>query len=127
MVFELTLTNVISVVALVVAALWALFKLVSVQQERRLNDRFDALTAAMKQTADTQAEVMKGIAASQERNADATAQLERDFLRHQVELARDYVRRDDFVQVIGTINTRFDNFALRIEAAVLNHNGGKKP
>ena len=46
-------------------------------------------------------------------------------LHFQAEVARDYVRRDDFVQVIATINTRIDNFALRIEAAVLNLPGGK--
>jgi hypothetical protein len=116
MVFEVTLGNVIALLVSVVAALWALFKLVSVQQERRINERFDTLTTAMEH-----------VASSQKSNADATAQLEREFLRHQVELARDYVRRDDFVQVIGTINTRFDNFALRIEAAVLNRSGGKQP
>ncbi|MBF9263577.1 hypothetical protein [Paracidovorax cattleyae] len=107
MVFEVTLGNVITIVALVVAALWALFKLVSVQQERRLSDRFDGLGRAM-----------ADVAASQQANATATAQLEREFHRAQVELARDYVRREDFVRELGSIGTRIDNFALRMERAL---------
>lgn len=107
MVFEVTLGNVITLVALVIAAMWALFKLVNVQQERRLNDRFDTLTTAM-----------EAVAKSQERNADATAQLEREFHKHQVDLARDYVRRDDFVRHMGSVETRIDNFALRMERAL---------
>ena len=34
------------------------------------------------------------------------------------------VRRDDFVQAIGSISTRIDNFALRVERALDNRNGG---
>lgn len=116
MVFEVTLTNVITMLALVIAAMWALFKRVSVQQERAMALRFDALTVSMNE-----------VARAQQNDANATAELEREFLKHQVAMARDYVRRDDFVQVIGTINTRFDNFALRVEAAVLNRNAGANP
>jgi len=115
MVFEVTLANAITVVALVIAAMWALFKRMSVQQERRLNDRFDALTDAM-----------KDVAKAQERNADATAELERQFHAHQVELARDYVRRDDFVRHLGSIETRIDNFALRVERALNQLMGGRQ-
>lgn len=114
MVFEVTLGNVITLVALVIAAMWALFKLVNVQQERRLNDRFDALSNAM-----------EAVAKSQERNADATAQLEREFHKHQVDLARDYVRRDDFVRHMGSVETRIDNFALRMERALNQLMGGR--
>ena len=115
MVFEVTLGNVITLGALVVAALWALFKLGSKQQERRLNDRFDTLTRAMEKVAE-----------SQQANANATAQLEREFHKHQVDLARDYVRRDDFVRHMGSIETRIDNFALRVERALNQLMGGRQ-
>ena len=117
MVFEVTLANVITVVALVVAAMWALFKLVSVQQERRLNDRFDTLGKAM-----------QGVAETQARNAEATLVLERAFREHQVEVAREFVRRDDFIRHVGIIETRIDNFALRMERALheISTKGGSK-
>lgn len=107
MVLELTMGNVIALVGLVVAALWALAKLLGVQSERRLDERFDGLQQAM-----------NGIAAVQDRNAEAMRELEREVRRHQVEAARDYVRRDDFVRHIGSIETRIDNFALRMERAL---------
>ena len=40
------------------------------------------------------------------------------------EKPRDYIRRDDFVQAIGGINTRIDNFALRMERALDNNRNG---
>ena len=43
MVFEVTLGNAITLVALAVAAMWAVFKLAGKRQEQRLDDRFDAL------------------------------------------------------------------------------------
>ncbi|CAM3351917.1 hypothetical protein [Paracidovorax anthurii] len=115
MVFEVTLGNVITIVALMVAALWALFKLVSMQQEKRLIDRFDALTKALEK-----------VNTSQQSNADATAKLEREFRQHQVDLAREYVRREDFLRSIGSLETRIDNFALRVERALNQLMGGRQ-
>ncbi len=114
MVFELTLGNVITVAALFVAALWTLVKVINAQQERRLSDRFETLGSSMKQ-----------IAEAQDRNAMATLELEREFRKHLADVARDYVRRDDFVRHVGTIETRIDNFALRMERA-LDQLGAKK-
>jgi len=114
MIFELTLGNVITVAALFIAALWALVKVINIQQDRRLTDRFSAL-----------GETMKTIASAQDKNALATLELEREFRRHQADTAREYVRRDDFVRHIGTIETRIDNFALRMERAL--DNLGAKP
>ena len=114
MIFELTLGNVITVAALFIAALWALVKVISLQQDRHLVERFKSLD-----------ETMKTIAAAQDKNALSTLELEREFRRHQADAAREYVRRDDFVRHIGIIETRIDNFALRMERAL--DNLGAKP
>lgn len=114
MVLELTLGNAITLVALVVAALWAMAKMLGVQAERRLDARFDSL-----------GKTMADIATSQDRNAAAVLELEREFRRHQADAARDFVRRDDFVRHVGVIETRIDNFALRMERA-LEHLGVRK-
>lgn len=113
MIFELTLGNVITVAALFIAALWALVKVISIQQDRHLAERFSALN-----------ETMKTISETQGKNASATLELEREFRKHQAEAAREYVRRDDFVQALGGINTRIDNFALRVERAIDNRTKG---
>lgn len=114
MVLEMTLGNVLTVVALVVAAMWALAKMLGVQQERRLDERFTALGKTMAE-----------IAANQTRNTAAMAELERDFRRHEAYLEREFVRRDDYVRDVGVIVTRIDNFALRMERA-LEHLGVRK-
>ena len=114
MVVELTLGNVITVIALGIAAMWALAKLLGVQQERRLDERFEVL-----------GKTMAGIADNQSRNATAMLELERDFRRHEAYLEREFVRREDFVRDVGVIVTRIDNFALRMERA-LEHLVAKK-
>lgn len=113
MIFELTLGNVITVASLFIAALYALVKVITIQQDRHLADRFKTLGTTMETIAKTQKE-----------NAGATLELEREFRKHQAEAARDYVRRDDFIRHIGIIETRIDNFALRMERALDQINKG---
>ena len=113
MIFELTMTNLISLAGLSFGVLWALLKVIGLQQERRLNEKFSGLNEAIAK-----------VGVDMRREAEAARQLETSFLRFQAELPRDYVRRDDFVQAIGGINTRIDNFALRMERALDNNRRG---
>ncbi|MGP1628331.1 MAG: hypothetical protein ACTS8S_00060 [Giesbergeria sp.] len=114
MVFELTMTNLISLAGLFLGALWALLKVIALQAEKRSNEKFASLQQSIGK-----------VGADMRREADAARQLETSFLRFQAELPRDYVRRDDFVQAIGGINTRIDNFALRMERALDNNRRGE--
>lgn len=107
MVFELTMANLISLAGLFLGALWALLKVIALQAEKRSNEKFSALQQSINK-----------VGTDMRREADAARMLETSFLRFQAELPRDYVRRDDFVQAIGGINTRIDNFALRMERAL---------
>lgn len=114
MIFEFTLTNVIAIVGSFIGAWWGLLKVLGAQSEKRLNERFDALARSM-----------ADVAATQHSNAAATLELEREFRKHQADMAREYLRRDDFVRHVGIIETRIDNFALRMERA-LDQLGGKQ-
>jgi|GEM_PF-594375 len=114
MVFELTMANLISLAGLFLGALWALLKVIALQAEKRSNEKFAALQQSINK-----------VGADMRREADAARMLETSFLRFQAELPRDYVRRDDFVQAIGGINTRIDNFALRMERALDNNRRGE--
>ena len=87
--------------------------MIALQAEKRSNEKFAALQDSI-----------ASVGRDMRREADAARQLETSFLRFQAELPRDYVRRDDFVQAIGSISTRIDNFALRVERALDNRNGG---
>ena len=108
MVFEVTLGNAITLVALAVAAMWAVFKLAGKRQEQRLDDRFDALDKALGR-----------IAEGQNRNAADMARLERDFLQMKAELPLNYVRREDYVQAVATIMAKLDAMSMRFENILL--------
>ena len=112
MVFEVTLGNAITLVALAVAAMWAVFKLAGKRQEQRLDDRFDALDKALGR-----------IAEGQNRNAADMARLERDFLQMKAELPLNYVRREDYVQAVATIMSKLDAISLRFENILLQRGG----
>ena len=112
MVFEVTLGNAITLVALAVAAMWAVFKLAGKRQEQRLDDRFDALDKALGR-----------IAEGQNRNAADMARLERDFLQMKAELPLNYVRREDYVQAVATIMAKLDGISLRFENILLQRGG----
>lgn len=109
--FTLTLGHIITLVTTLASvyfgALYALLKLLAAQQERRQAERFGRLD-----------QTLLGVSSDLRKEADATRALETKFLQHQAELARDYVRRDDFIRAIGTVEARIDNFALRMERAL---------
>ena len=109
---ELNMANLIAIAVAFVGALWALLKLFAVQHEKALEARFKTLI-----------ENMGGIKASQMREQETTQRLERELLQFKAELPRDYVRREDFIRAVGTIETKIDNMALRVERAVLSKGG----
>lgn len=113
MTFELTMANVITLFALFFTVLAALLKAIAWQAEKRSNEKFSALQASI----DALAKVAR-------EDAALVRQLETRIYQLQAELPRDYVRRDDFVQVLGQINTRIDNFALRVETAIFKSSQG---
>lgn len=115
MTFELTMTNVIALVTFQAGVLWTVLKVIATQAQRRSDEKFEGLFKSLE-------DLTKAVS----KDSEQIHQLEISMLRNQAELARDYVRRDDFVQVIGTMNTRFDNFALRVEAVVRNNQGGNQ-
>lgn len=75
------------------------------QFEKRLDSRFETLEEAIK----------KG-------NQDVL-RLERELVQHQLEVANNYIRRDDFVRVQATIETKIDGLAIKIENAMLKRKG----
>lgn len=107
MTIEITLGNAIAICAMFVAALFALVKIIGAQQEKRLAEKFDALGAQL-----------KSLGAEIRKEAEATRALEQAFHKSQLDLALNYVRRDDFLQALGGLNTRLDNFALRVERSM---------
>lgn len=109
---ELNIANLIAIAVAFVGALWALLKVFALQHEKALEVRFKTMN-----------EGLGGIKNSQLREQETTQRLERELLQFKAELPRDYVRREDFIRAVGTIETKIDNMALRVERAVLSKGG----
>lgn len=108
----LNLGHLITLGLFFMGALFGLVKWLAAQQEKTLAEKFNAINSTM-----------SAVAADQRKEAEASHALKVEFLNWKAELPRDYVRRDDFVRAVGTIEARIDNFALRVERALTQ--GGK--
>lgn len=107
MTVELNFGNVLALGSAFVLALWALVKVISRQQESALEQRFKSLNESIQGVSDNVGEERK-----------STQRLERELMQLRAELPRDYVRRDDYIRALGTIEAKIDNMALRVERAV---------
>lgn len=97
------------------------------QMQQHLDARFEAQEKVRFDNHNQNQKRLDGIEAASREDSTQWQRIEREFLRFQAELPRDYIRRDDFVQAIGSINTRIDNFALRMERALDNNRTGGGP
>lgn len=113
MTFELNFGNLLALGSTFIAMLWVLVKVIAAQQEKALETRFKGLGDSM--------DSLKG---GMQKEQETTQRLERELLQFKAELPRDYVRREDFIRAVGTIETKIDNMALRMERAVLNSKNG---
>lgn len=108
MIFELTLGNLAAVALAFLTALVGMVKVIAIQQDKGLETRFNAL-----------AQSIQGVNAGMVLEQQTTQRLERELLQFKAELPRDYVRREDFIRAVATIETKIDNMALRVERAML--------
>lgn len=100
------------------------FKVVLAQMQREQDERLRALSESIKSNHVHLAARLDGIESTAREDAQHWQRLEREVLNLKAELPLHYVRRDDFVQAIGSISTRIDNFALRVERALDKLHGG---
>jgi hypothetical protein len=112
MTLDLNVGNLIAISVAFIGALWALLKVFAIQHEKALEARFKTLN-----------EGMQSIKSSQDNERENTLRIERELMQFKAELPRDYVRREDFIRAVGTIETKIDNMALRVERAVLSKGG----
>ena len=115
MIFELTMANLISLAGLFLAALWALLKVIGAQSERRLDERFSALSETRAKDHEALVERISRIETTAMNDALQWRRVEREFLRSQADLPLHYVRREDYVRGQSVIESKLDGLALRIE------------
>lgn len=101
MTIQLTLINLIFLLATLIGGFWALVKVIISQYEKSLDARFETLSGT--------------IAKDQE----ITRQLERDFLTMKAELPLHYVRREDYIRGQSVLEAKLDGLALKLDIAQL--------
>lgn len=106
---ELELWHLITLMTTVVAAFWALAKVIATQAKVDIKQQF----ATMAESQRKQAEELK-------LHVDALRRLERELLEHKTEVARDRVHRDDFTRVIATFTLQVENLRLFIERSLIS-------
>ncbi|MGC4076896.1 MAG: hypothetical protein QM702_07645 [Rubrivivax sp.] len=104
MTVELTITNVITIIALVIAAMWALGKLLLSQNRRQLDERFTRM--------DTR---FDAVDLQQREEAKEWRRVERDVLQLKAALPLDYVRREDYVRGQSVIEAKLDGLAKLVQ------------
>ena len=89
---------------------------------RWLDTRFDAQARALSVTHQQVQQRLDGIEAAARQDAENWQRIERELLKFKAEMPTSYVRREDFVQSMGTIMSRLDAMALRFENMLLKQN-----
>jgi hypothetical protein len=110
---QLETWHVITLCITLTGAFFGLFKLMLGQQLKHIDAAFN-----------NQNQRLEKIEQANREEATNWQRAERELLTLKAELPLNYVRRDDFVQAIGGISTRIDNFALRMERALDNTRTG---
>jgi chromosome segregation ATPase len=96
-----------SVSGAVIAAFWALSRVLIAQFTRQLEAKFQAITDALSRQ-DTESRALLA----------QVRQVERDLMELRAELPREYVRREDYLRGIGTVQVTIDNLRLTVERAM---------
>lgn len=123
MMLQIELWHVVLFLLAVLGGFWTAAKLLGTQWQRSLDARFTAQDKALDANHKAVSARLDGIESVNRADAAQWQRVERELLNLKAELPLHYVRRDDFVQAIGNLSTRIDNFALRMERALDNRKG----
>ena len=94
------------------------------QFEKRLDEKFssmDASRSAVQQHWDNQFASLEKSAIDETKGWQ---RLEQKMMQMQVDLSKDYVRRDDYIRNQSVIESKIDGLAIRIENAYLRNKNG---
>lgn len=123
---QIELWHLVTLSLAVLGGFWALAKVIARQFQDHLDTRFSSQDETRKANHTQLATRLDSLEQINREEAAQWQRLERELLMLKAELPQIYVRRDDFIQAIGGISSRIDNFALRMERALDNmrNNGG---
>ncbi|WP_035277485.1 hypothetical protein [Desulforegula conservatrix] len=90
-------------------------KILLSQTDKRLDQRFVGLEAIRAETAKNWEDKFTTLMISFREEAKGWQNLEKDFLKYQNVISREYVRREDYIRNQTIIEAKLDGVAMRIE------------
>lgn len=90
-------------------------KILLSQTDKRLDQRFVGLEAIRAETAKNWEDKFTTLMVSFREEAKGWQNLEKDFLKYQNVISREYVRREDYIRNQTIIEAKLDGVAMRIE------------
>ena len=118
------LTFLVMLLITFVTCIWALAKVLGTQQEKRLDERFEAMEARRKEGQGHWDVQFAAIESAMKADSAHWLSLERNLMALKAELPVSYVRREDYIRNQTIIEAKLDNVVVRIENLRLE--GGKK-
>lgn len=119
MTVQLEIGHIITLVVAFVGCVWAIGKLLLVQGNKSLDQRFAALDKAREEGQKNLAETLQTLKTQGETNALTVGNLERDFLRFKAELPNLYVRREDYVRGQTVLEAKQDALYSKLEVVAV--------
>ena len=119
MTIELNLANLIFILLATLSAFWALVKIIALQNQRHLDERFT--TQELVRTANHN-QLSKRLESIETVNREESAQgqrVERDLLRLQASMPLHYVLREDYIRGQSVIEAKLDGLGSKLENAQL--------
>lgn len=95
--FHMETYHLVMILFAIVAGFWAMFYALAKVIGKLINDKFQSISDHLK------------------RQDERLSALESQFNELRVEIARDYVHRDDYVRDIGSLGTQFQALAINVE------------
>ncbi len=104
------------------AFVFAAGKVLLSQIDRRLNERFESMEKARKESSEHWDKSFAAVLDKLQQESSAWNQLERDFMNFKADLPLSYVRREDYIRGQTVIEAKLD--ALHSEIRVVQIKGG---
>jgi hypothetical protein len=114
------LTFAVGLLTAFLGAVWAGAVLFIKQSEVRIAERFTVVDNTQRQAFGQLQKQIETQVQADNRLLDRIPELERDLLKFQAELPKEYVRREDYIRGQTVIEAKLDALAMRIENARLS-------
>lgn len=115
MTIELNLANLIFILIAMLSAFWALVKVIAIQNQRYLDQRFTTQELARNANHNQLAKRLDSIESVNREESAQWQRVERDLLRLQASLPLHYVLREDYIRGQSILEAKIDGLGTKIE------------